>query len=76
MPELEKFTLDAADVEVAADVVAFLSEDGLSPRRERAAFVARLRDKHKLKYREIGKQLNVSLQRAHQLYALNGLFSK
>lgn len=59
--------------ELAADIVAILSESGISARRERAAFVGRLRDRHKLKFRQIGRYLNVTPQRAHQLYALNGL---
>lgn len=71
MPE---YICTAEDVEFAKEIAAMLAEDDLNPRRERAAFVGRLRDKHKLKYRQIGKHLNVSTQRAHQLYALNRAF--
>lgn len=60
----------------AADIIAILTENGLGTRRERAGFVAKLRDKFGLKYKQIGKQLNVSPQRAHQLYILHKIFSR
>lgn len=59
----------------AADIVALLTESGLKTRQERASFVAKLRDRLKLTYWQIGRQLNVSPQRAHQLYGLHKLFS-
>lgn len=46
-------------------IIAFLLEDD-PVRRERAAYVARLR-KHKVPFSRIGKSLHVSRQRAHQL---------
>lgn len=52
------------------DIIAALCEND-DIRRERAAFVARLRQKHKLPFRQIGRHLNVSKQRAHQLYGLH-----
>ena len=60
-------------IDQARDIVALLSESGLKTRRERSAFVARLRDKHRLKFKQIGQQLNVTPQRAHQLYGLHGI---
>jgi DNA-binding transcriptional regulator LsrR (DeoR family) len=56
-------------VNVAKEIVDFMLEDDEDVRRERAAFVARLRDKHGLKYRQIGRHLNVSRQRAHRIYS-------
>jgi hypothetical protein len=60
-------------IEQAREIVAILAESDLSTRLERSAFVARLRDKHGLKFKNIGRQLNVSRQRAGQLYGLNKL---
>jgi hypothetical protein len=54
-------------------VVDLLTEADNPVRRERAAYVARMRDKLKLPYRTIGRQLNVSRQRAGQLYQLHKL---
>jgi hypothetical protein len=51
----------------ASLIVGILCED-LNTRRERAAFVAKLRNKHRLKFRQIGRQLNVSPQRAHKIF--------
>lgn len=51
-------------------IIAFLLEDD-PVRRERAAYVARMRDKMKLPFRRIGRQLNVTPQRAHQLYLIH-----
>ncbi len=59
-------------IEEARDIVAILAESGLKTRRERASFVARLKQMG-LSFAEIGKQLNVSRQRAQQLYVLHGL---
>jgi DNA-directed RNA polymerase sigma subunit (sigma70/sigma32) len=58
------------------DIVALLTESGLEVRRERAAFVGRLRDQFGMTFSEIAKQLNVSFQRAHQLYKLHRLFQR
>jgi hypothetical protein len=55
---------------VIEDIIDALCEND-DVRRERAAFVARLRKKHHLGFRQIGKHLNVSKQRAHQLYGLH-----
>lgn len=52
------------NADVAA-ILSFLLEDD-PVRRERAAYVARLR-KHKVPFSRIGKSLHVSRQRAHQL---------
>lgn len=62
--------------EQAQDIVALLTESGVRTRRERAAFVAKLRDEHGLTFGQIGKQLNVAPQRAQQLYALHKLFQQ
>ena len=58
------------------DIVAILTESGVQTRRERAAFVAKLRDEMGLTFEQIGTQLNVGKVRAAQLYALNKLFNK
>lgn len=63
-------------IEEAQDIVAILTESGLRTRRERASFVARLRDQMGLTFAEIGRQLNVTRQRAQQLYVLNGLLQR
>jgi hypothetical protein len=62
--------------EQVQDIVAILTESGTKTRRERAAFVAKLRDEMGLSFREIGRQVNVSPQRAQQLYQLNKYFSR
>jgi hypothetical protein len=62
--------------EQAADIVAIILETGTKTRRERAAFVAKLRDEMGLSFREIGRQVNVSPQRAQQLYRLNKYFAR
>lgn len=56
--------------EAVQAILGFLLEDD-EVRRERAKYVARMRDKMKLPFRRIGSQLNVSKQRAHQLYRLH-----
>lgn len=48
------------------DIIDFLLEDD-PVRRERAAYVARLRKRH-VPFSKIGKTMHVSRQRAHQLY--------
>ncbi len=58
------------------DIVAVLTESGVKTRRERAAFVAKLRDEMGLSFKEIGAQVNVSAQRAQQLYTLNKYFQR
>jgi hypothetical protein len=58
------------------DIVEILVEGDTEVRRERAAYVARLRDRMKLPFRRIGRQLNVSRQRAGQLYNLHQLFKE
>lgn len=58
------------------DIVAILTESGVQTRRERAAFVAKLRDEMGLTFEQIGAQLNVGKVRAAQLYALNKLFNR
>jgi hypothetical protein len=63
-------------IEQAQDIVAILSESGVRTRRERAAFVARLRDEMGLTWGEIGRQLNATPQRAQQLYMLNRFFQQ
>lgn len=68
--------LDNDDIALAKEIADILAEDDINPRRDRAAFVGRLRDKHKLKYRQIGKHLNVTPQRAHQLYLLHRAFQE
>jgi hypothetical protein len=62
--------------EQAQDIVAILTESGVRTRRERAAFVAKLRDEMNLTWPQIGKQVNVSPQRAQQLYSLHRLFQR
>jgi hypothetical protein len=52
--------------EAVQAIIDFLLEDD-PVRRERAAYVARLR-KRKVPYSKIGKTMHVSRQRAHQLY--------
>lgn len=52
------------------DIISTVTEAG-TPRHERAALVGRLRDKHRMKFRQIGGQLHVTPQRAHQLYKWN-----
>jgi hypothetical protein len=62
--------------EAVNDIVAILTENGVQTRRERAAFVARLRDELGLTFEQIGRQLNVSNQRASQLYRLHGFLGR
>lgn len=58
------------------DIVAVVTESGTKTRRERAAFVAKLRDEMGLTFKEIGRQINVTHQRAQQLYTLHKYFSR
>ena len=58
------------------DIVAVITESGVQTRRERAAFVAKLRDEMGLTFEQIGTQLNVGKVRAAQLYQLNKLFNR
>ncbi len=58
------------------DIVALVTESGTKTRRERAAFVAKLRDEMGLTFKEIGRQINVTHQRAQQLYGLHKYFSR
>ena len=62
--------------EEAQDIVAILTESGLRTRRERSSFVAKLKDQMGLTFAEIGKQLNVTRQRAQQLYVLHRLLQR
>jgi len=57
--------------EQAQDIVDILTESNMRTRRERAAFVAKLRDVMHLPWNQIGQQVNVTPQRAQQLYRLN-----
>jgi hypothetical protein len=63
-------------IEQAQDIVALLSESGVRTRRERGAFVAKLRDQMGLTWSEIGQQLHVTKQRAKQLYDLNQILQR
>ena len=59
----------------AKAIVDFLLENDVPVRKERTAYVTKLRDKMGLSFRRIGKQLNVSPQRAFQLYRLHKAIS-
>ena len=58
------------------EIVALITESGVQTRRERAAFVAKLRDEMGLTFEQIGTQLNVGKVRAQQLYQLHKLFNR
>lgn len=73
---LYKVVMEGGYADEARDIVAVLTESGLRTRRERASFVARLKEQMGLTFVEIGKQLNVSRQRAQQLYVLNRLLQR
>lgn len=60
----------------AEDIVAILIETDVRTRRERAAFVAKLRDEMGLTFRQIATQLNVTPSRAQQLYMLHLIFKR
>lgn len=60
----------------ANDIIAILTETNVRTRRERAAFVAKLRDELKLTWNQIAKQINTSPQRARQLYTFHLFFQR